>query len=280
MTAERPSRGVIYMVWGDRAIADADESICSLWTVAPGLPVLVVGDEAARGHYQGHGGVQFVQVDIDPFDRSQPIGFQFRAGRVKPLLYRLSPFDQSLYVDADSDFRVSPDRAFDLLERWDFVVAETETRTVGSSIAHSRESAWTAEWLGTPHLLYHNSGMLFWRRGEAVERLFDLWSEEWLRFQGWDEQVALLRALLRSDALYLTVPHTWNCREGARTTLLHHRFGTKTARTSPSNPRRVQGNNRLIHVQIAPGRTVCCLPEEADYYRQMFAAAATQTRRR
>jgi hypothetical protein len=262
------------MAWGERAITDADESMRSLWKVAPGMPVLVVGDAVAGQHYQAREGVRFTQIEVDPFDRSQPIGFQFRAGRVKPLLYRLSSFDQSLYVDADSDFRVSPERAFDLLDRWDFVVAETETRTIGSSIGEHHERAWTSEWLGTPLLLYHNSGMLFWRRSPAVERLFDLWAEEWLRFQGWDEQVALLRALLRSDALYLTVPYTWNCREGVKTTLLHHRFGTKTARTSPSNAHRISGDNRLIHVQIAPGRTVCCRPEEADFYRQQFAAAA------
>lgn len=259
------SRGVIYMCWGQQAIDQARLSMGSLWEHRD-LPVLVVGDEAAREAFADEPRVMVAVLDVDPFDRERREGFRFLAGRVKPLLYRLSSWDESLYVDADSDFASSPEVGFDLLDRWEFVVAETETRTLENSIADAAEARWSAEWLGTGHLLYHNSGMLFWRRCQAVERLFDLWSEEWLRFQSWDEQVALLRALLRSDALYLTVPHTWNCREEARSTLLHHRFGTRLARASAHH-------SGLIRVRIGPGRYTKCCPEHAEMYRERYAAA-------
>jgi len=83
--------------------------------------------------------------------------------------------------------------------------------------------------LGARALLYHNSGMLFWKRGRRVKRLFELWREEWLRFQGWDEQMALLRALARSDAIFLTVPFTWNTNFPSQAKLLFHDFGQRTA---------------------------------------------------
>jgi len=288
------TRGVIYMTWGEAAMADADKSMTSLWKHSPGMPVFVVGDREAEAHYQGKAGVTFHYVAIDPFKNASSQGFL--AGRIKPLLAKLSPFDQSLYVDADSEFSTSPEPAFAFLERWDFLVAETETRSLKDSIAGIAESKWTANWLGTPHLLYHNSGMLFWRRNAATDRLFDLWSEEWQRFSGWDEQVPLLRALLRSDALYLTVPYTWNCREGKKAVLLHHRFGTKSARkfggrrlrpTAGAVPhlsprlsvmqtkrKAIPKGQRLVRVEVAPGRFVSCLPGDVEKYRARFAAMA------
>lgn len=261
------SRGVVYMAWGDQALEQAERSIESLRKAAPRMPVLVVGDAETAKRLAGRRGVECVTPAVEPFDRGRQPGVQFLAGRVKPLLYGLSPWDETLYVDADSEFEASPAVGFELLGVWDFVLAETENRSLVDSIAGAEESKWTAEWLGTPHLLYHNSGMLFWRRGPAVERLFGLWAEEWGRFGGWDEQVALLRALLRSEALYLTLPYTWNCRERPAA-LLHHRFGTRAARAGAPGPAGRRG--RLVEVAIGPGRYVRCRPDEVEKYRERY----------
>jgi hypothetical protein len=256
--------------------------MASLWTRAPGLPVLVVGDQEAEAHFGGRPGVRCATLEVDPYDRTRAARVQFLAGRVKPLLYGLSPWDQTLYVDADSAFRADPALGFDLLERWDFALAETETRTLQDSIAGAEETLWTAQWTGTPHLLYHNSGMLFWRKHERVQRLFQLWAEEWARFEGWDEQVALLRALLRSEALYLTLPYTWNHRFGGKAVLLHHRFGVGAARQvgepgaeaaegeagDPEDP------DRLVRVQVGPRRYVRCRAHEAEMYRERYRKEA------
>ncbi len=266
-------RGVIYICWGAPAVADAQKSMASLWKHAPDMPVFMVGDAEATAHFAGKPLVTAYHLDIDPFRAKE-----FLAGLVKPRLAALTPFEWSLYVDADTEFQASPDVAFGMLERWDLVVAETETRSLLNSIAGRKETQWTAQWLGTPHLAYHNSGMLIWRRNAATARLFELWSEEWKRFQNWDEQVALLRALLRSEALYLTVPHTWNCREGKRTTFLHHRFGTRSARKldprrRPPRPatRRVAHVERgFIRFEFAPGRFVRCKPGDEERMRQLL----------
>lgn len=291
-------RGVIYMAWGQNAIEQANVSIESLREVEPSMPVMVVGDLLSELHYKDRADVQFRRIDIDPF-----FGPQFMAGRIKPLLYALSPWEQTLYVDADTEFLVAPTVGFELLEKWDFVVAETETRSLLDSISGPIETRWTADWLGTPHLLFHNSGMLFWRKSEAVARLFELWGEEWLRFQGWDEQVALLRALLRSDVLYLTVPFTWNCLRETEATLLHHHFGTRMARKYDDRPalrrqwRRIHAANpmavpalrpvaqrhvqqhaaALVTAEVAPGRFVRCRPNEVEAVKRRWAE---RTRRR
>ncbi len=283
--------GVVYLTWGERAMQQADVSIDTLWKCAPGMPVLVLGDAEAQKHYEGRAGITFKLIEVDPYG-----GAIFYAGRIKPLMAKLSPFDRSLYVDADTEFKVSPAIAFAMLDKWELIIAETETRSLVESIAGIAETRWTAAWLGTPHLLYHNSGMIFWRRCPATDRAFDLWAEEWPRFSGWDEQVALLRALLRSDCLYLTVPYSWNCREGKRTFLLHHRFGTRVARkdtgrggravghVSPLGPpRRIrppQPRPRLVSVEVAPGQTVQCRPGEEKAVAERFRLLGMRRRER
>jgi hypothetical protein len=244
-------RGVVYMAWGDNARQQAETSIRSLWRYAPGMPVLVVGDEPAVAHFSVFKHVSARTIDVDPFDFGQRNGWKFLAGRIKPLLYELSPFEKTLYVDADSEFCASPDRGFALLERWDFVVAESRFGCVGDAPFLPTEREETAAWLGTPLHIFHNSGMLFWKRCPEVAELMQLWSEEWQRYGDWDEQIALLRALMRSQTLFLTVPFDWNTNLQERATLLFHAYGTHAARIEERRSTGAQksafaGRNRVI----------------------------------
>lgn len=275
------SRGVIYMCWGAQAIQQAKESIESLHLYYADLDVVVVGDDNTLLAFEGTN-IHVIKIDVEPFNYGSSPGHKFMAGRIKPLLASVSPFDETLYVDADTVFKSSPKCGFDMLDRWDFVVAETETRSLASTIAGVSESNYTAKWVKTPHLLYHNSGMIFWRKNDATKRLFELWSKEWLRFENWDEQVALLRALLRSDAVFQTVPYVWNCRNRREAFMLHHWFGTGHARTSGNSGSKLHFSNRqrngnvstqMVIVEVAPGRTVKCYAGDEqrvmDHYKQI-----------
>jgi len=269
------TNGVIYMTWGANAINQAENSMATLWKKAGAdMPVMVVGDEEAQAHFSEDPRVQFVLIDVNPFDGQKARGFQFLAGRIKPLLAAISPFDRTLYVDADTAFKQSPKIGFDLLDRWDMVVAETETRSLVEGIAGLKECKATAGWLGTHHILYHNSGMIFWKRNERTLKLFDLWHEEWLVHACWDEQVALLRALLKSDVMFLTVPYTWNCIREKESHILHHWFGAGDARVnmrSVSHSRSSEAETRkMTRVEIAPGRLVKCYAGDEEKVRAFY----------
>lgn len=224
--------GVVYMAWGQNAIDAADVSIRSLRHFEPEMPVVIIGDANAVEHFKTWEYVTAHLSTIEPFDHGKGNGHKFLAGRVKPKLCELVPWQRVLYVDADSDFTASPRRGFALLDKWEFVIAETKTGTVSSSPFLPGERQATVDWLGNPYHIYHNSGMLFWRRCPALFELMRLWSEEWRRYGDWDEQIALLRALLRSEVLFLVVPFTWNTLRDA--TLLHHSYGTSKARIEQS----------------------------------------------
>ncbi len=268
--------GVIYLCWGEPAQKGIEESVISLWNHAPGTRVHILGGADEVLHFEGFDDrVTVDHVAVDPFkDRSR---FGFLAGRIKPLMYRLSPFERTLYVDADTTFMRDPAVGFDLLDRWDFVIAEAETRSLGQTFPNNRtEADETAAWLGSHQVLYHNSGMMFWRRNPAVERLFDLWRAEWSRYGNWDEQVALLRALSRSEAVFLNVPYTWNSREAANAFLLHHRFASLAVRKFGGRRTRNQPARRpiprtpLVNLELEPGRVVKVHPGDEEKVRAAF----------
>jgi len=220
----RMTRGVVYMVWGKKAAVAAMNSLKTLRTANPSMNVMVVGDQDTAALKVAYPDIQVEHLELDPFR-----GASFLAGRIKPLLYGLSPWDQTLYVDADTKFRRAPDAGWALLKKWDFLVAETGNRSLADQLCGAKEAAYTREFFGTRHLLYHNSGMLFWKKNRRVEKLFEKWGEVWAEFGGWDEQVALLRALAVTDILFLTLPFTWNTNFPSQAKLLFHDFGQRTA---------------------------------------------------
>jgi hypothetical protein len=237
------SRGVMYMAWGENAVRQAHESMKSLWLFARSMPVMVLGDAQAGKHFAGVKGVTFHLVEIDPFDMRGKMGFKFLAGRIKPLMAKISPWDETLYVDADSLFVQSPLPGFERLGLWDMVIACHELGVGGTNWSNCTERDETAKLIGSPMVLYHNSGMIFWKKNDRTERLFDLWHEEWLKYQHWDEQVALLRALMRSEAVWLNVPISWNSNEHKDAYILHHWWGAGQARIEP---------NHRVHISSTP----------------------------
>jgi hypothetical protein len=212
----------MYIVYGERAAREAEASITSLKRWMPGLPTLTLGDSWAER-----------PCPAWPFT-----GAKFLWGRLIPHLYQASPWGRTLYLDADTEFVASPEIAFRWLDDWDFILAETPERHLLSTMVEEPEMAYTRMMFGGAWwLAYHNGGAFFWKRSERVGRFFDVWSEEWLRFQSWDPQVALLRALARSEVLFMTLPHTWNCKDRKWAKLFHHRYGSQDAQTYVRLPR-------------------------------------------
>lgn len=212
----------MYIVYGERAAKEAEASIASLKRWMPELPVLTVGDDWARTAYS-----------IRPF-----AGKKFLWGRLIAGLHEMSPWERTLYVDVDTEFVASPEIAFRWLDRWDFILAETPERHLLSTMVEEPEMAYTrAMFGGAWWLAYHNGGAFFWKRNKRTERFFELWEREWLRFESWDPQVALLRALAHSEVNFLTLPYTWNCNDKAEARVIYHRYGSQAAQTYVRPPR-------------------------------------------
>ena len=227
--------GIIYIVFGENAHLAAKASIASLRLVNTDIPVVVVGDECADALVELPRTTAVRWQGKSPYDSTRQHNFQFRAGRVKPFLYGLSPFEKTLYVDADTEFQQDPAIGFALLDRYDFMVAKHSSHNVGmlNNDPSTERLTTIAEIGGNGDQPYPNSGVLFWRSCQATSQLFEAWSNEWLRFQEWDEQLALMRAMFKNPLRMLLLPEAWNGENKTEGKIIFHDFhGTQIARSN------------------------------------------------
>lgn len=243
-------RGVLYMAFGKKAVDELHFSLASLRAAGSVLPVSVVTGDAddVDADLKPHLDKIIVWQGESPFDREKNKNFQFRAGRVKPHFYKLTPYTQTLYVDCDVEFLANPDQSFGFLKNWEFVIAQERLslsqlyNTRGGRWYHDiQERDYTVEQFGAQNgdFPFWNSGVMWWKTCKAVKEMFDLWYEEWLVFEGWDEQKALMRAANRSSARVFVLSEIWNYphREDRRdkyfeaARLILHEYGSGVARS-------------------------------------------------
>lgn len=243
------NNGVIYMCFGAAAARGATRSILSLRATGSDLPVAVVGDDESLEMLEP------IADDIceripwkgeSPYDASQLSRFQFRAGRVKPHLYELSPFNNTMYVDADVEFMVHPHNGMNFLKNWDFVIAQERLKV--NELYNRPRTGWEHNLMerdetikmfgGDGNFHFWNSGVFFFRKNKTVKELFALWSEEWERWEQWDEQLSLMRAANRSTARVFVLAETWNHPHKNQTniivpgaSIIYHEYGRASVRS-------------------------------------------------
>lgn len=226
------TRGAIYMVFGEPAARDARASIDSLRQFIPDFPIIVVGDTEIEG-------AEFVKWE-GPYPYRPKVCHHFHSGYIKPELYRLSPYDQTMYVDADTLFVGNPEVGFDLLDRWDIAVP---THVTGHDVGtlyqvpladwaiNVKERMGTVEEWNDGDVPFWNTGIVFWNRCEQIERVFAAWTAEWDRWQEWDDQLSLMRAVYKNPCRVCVLPIEWNSPIKEQAKILYHWYGKGTART-------------------------------------------------
>ena len=138
--------------------------------------------------------------------------------------YWWSPFPYTLLLDADTRVKGSLLWGFKLLwAGWEVVVVPSippRPNAVLWHLSRTEQDVTLAE-LGAWHHVMLNTGALYFRKSPRVQRLFEAWREEWLRFKDQD-QGALLRALRRSPVKLWLIGSPFNSRDGA---VVEHLFG-------------------------------------------------------
>lgn len=180
-------RGIVYVAFGENAREEAAMSIAALRPRYDGL-ITVISSEPLPGAH-------FIRFD-DP---------RFGARWAKLNLDLLTPYDQTLYLDADTRPRTDCAQWFEILaDGFDVVIAES-TMQGQKALWHvdEAEREETLDGFGfTP--LQLQAGVFAFRRSEAVVALFAAWREEW---RGGQDQAALLRALARAPVKLWVVSH-------------------------------------------------------------------------
>ena len=199
--------GVVYVAFGKKALAEAEQSIRTL-----------------RKNWSTRGRVYVFKKPLP----SSPIGLSVgqQAHWAKTSVDLWSPFDYTLLLDADTRIKGSLSIGFAALRQgWDLVVVPSEPRAeVLWHLSHEdKEATFLGTGLSRPLML--NTGVLFFTKTPRVKEFFKRWRSEWLRFKGWD-QGAFLRALRRSPVTIWLLGLPFNSAGGE---VVDHLFGRARA---------------------------------------------------
>ncbi len=223
---EGESVGLVYMAFGPKAALAVRKSVATLRRVGFDYNVCVVGDTPVEGF-------QFVPwTGESPFDPTQRKNFMFRAGRVKPFLYELSPFKRTLYLDADTQFLGDISAGFNLLNDTCLAITQ-EYLTVGELYnkfmagweINIEERAQTIKEGISPDEPFVNSGVIFFKKTNKAKETFSLWHKEWMRYQQWDEQLSLMRAIYQVQPERIYLSPKWNDPQIHEDTIIFHDYG-------------------------------------------------------
>lgn len=205
------TRGAITVAYGTSARREATALLHSLQQQHPELPVAVVSD-APLGEWP-----HIAAPDADPGARLAKLS-----------LDALSPWDATLYLDADTRVRGDIMAGFDVLaDGWEMVIAPSGRQGIDAlGNCDEEERARTFAAVGTSDALGLQAGVLWFRRCPPVADLFSAWVEEWMVGRGMD-QGALLRALQRVPVRLWLLGRPFN--GGA---VVEHRFGQAARRVA------------------------------------------------
>lgn len=185
-------RGVVYVAYGEPAKAAAARGIKTLKRHHPDWPVTVIGEQVAHAQ-------QLPFASIDTLGRWAKLNIDL-----------LSPYDPTLYLDADTLVEQSIQPLFEIIEDgWDMAIIASKYQTA-QWLHHigSEERITTTREMGGM-VLQLGGGVFSFRRNVRTARFFKFWREEWRRWQGQD-QGALIRALQRAPLKVWYLSKMWN----------------------------------------------------------------------
>ncbi len=222
------SIGIVYLTFGSSSAKGALLSYQSLLQLGVRIPATSIGT------------VALPDIRLVPWSGRAPWHPEegegkFYAGEIKPFLCDLSPYDWTLYLDADTEFYGNPVPGFEKLRDFDILGREHEIK-IRAALAW-RQSWWsragifkTIEYCGERAPLF-NTGVLFFRKTPDVRELFQDWYSQWVKYPVWDEQLALMRAMAEHPEIKKEVlPVQWNGKEKIPGQIIRHFFGSGRSR--------------------------------------------------
>lgn len=190
------SKGILYIAYGEKAIANVENAITILRKFNKSIQVAVISDKKVKGCNQW-----IEHEDTDPGARS-----------IKTRMYQLSPFDQTLFMDADTELQCDPAPVFKLLSFVDMAMAQDPVRMFKDNswqAIDKGERATTIKETNGAGFLYYNTGVILFNKNERVERLMKAWHEEWKRWKRQD-QPAMFRAMQKNPVRLATLRRPFN----------------------------------------------------------------------
>jgi hypothetical protein len=185
----RDTRGVIYVACGERYIEAASESARSVRECSPSLATHLFADRTDC---------------LDPiFDDVTLIEDPHRRAKIDCI--PRTPFDRTLYLDADTRVVDDISEMFELLDRFDLAIAHAHRRNHPNTA-----TVWNVELpVSFPQL---NSGVILFGRNDRTIGLLDSWRDSFHQAGFAKDQVTLRELIWNSDLRVHILPPEYNVR--------------------------------------------------------------------
>jgi hypothetical protein len=202
-------RGVVYCATSQIVYLEAALiSSIALRELNPEIPITIFCDPALelisfstlQNSLQAYG-INVIELSME--------GDTFLSRSVKTHLNELSPYQETLYVDADMLPLKSISKVWDYLDHGDMAMVPDRLPNLAlcDHVAQV-EIDYTLKLLpGDTHQF--NSGLMVWRNNDATQSLFKRLQQEWLVFQKHD-QLALVRAIATEKFAVAQMPVNYN----------------------------------------------------------------------
>lgn len=184
--------GVVFVATGARYITCAEAAAQSVRRHMPNVPIALFTDASQLG------------VGLDEvFDQVIELKSVHHRSKVDCLMN--SPFERTLFLDADIRILEDVSELFDLLERFDVAMAHAHARNRAATRA-----IWTRD-LSDAYPQF-NTGVIAVRRNPQTSRLLEAWSDSYKEAGFRKDQVTLRELLWNSDLRIATLPPEYNVR--------------------------------------------------------------------
>jgi lipopolysaccharide biosynthesis glycosyltransferase len=202
------NKGVIYMATNSNKLylESALISAIALRKLEPDLPIILMSDY--RLDLVSLEEYRISHHFIKPFSDITSSDLFF-SRFLKTKLTKISPFEETLYLDADVLPLKPIGELWSYLAHHDIGMVLDPCPTVDQcQHIDSEEIKYTLDRVPRNTVQY-NAGVILWRKSAQTEALFDLWEEEWRIFRRHD-QLALVRAIDRSGIKIIKLPIEYN----------------------------------------------------------------------
>jgi len=197
-------RGVVYTVINNRDY---------VFYVA--VSILSLRDSGYEGHISIFTDLPLSYFDVlksenvDVLQVDPPKGFLKPSRWIKTRLALLSPYEETLALDADTVVLSSIDKIWENLSKGPVALCRDSCPTL-AHVPHGtlKEFLYTVNSY-PPSAMQYNTGVMLWRRSTAALKLFREWNKEWQKFRHID-QLAFIRAVQNTGIMPIVLPSGFN----------------------------------------------------------------------
>lgn len=183
-------RGVVYIATGDKHIRAAIHSARSVRRHCPDLPIHLFADAKPE---------PFLAGAPSPFNSWAGIENPHRRSKVDYMCR--SPYEETLYLDADTEIVADIREVFALLEKFDLALAHHVIR-------NTPHHTWKQEL--PPSFPEFNSGVILFKNNPGVAGLLEAWRQAYHEAGLFPDQFTLREILWESDLKLAVLPPEYN----------------------------------------------------------------------